>query len=62
MCRKDELFYYDSLKCCDCQSRENLHANRYSERVLCLECINEKLNEAEVKTIQITVIENDIEG
>lgn len=61
MCRKDEPFYYDSLKCCECGSRNDLHSNRYSDRVMCLSCLNNKLKQSEVKTIQIDVIEVEIE-
>lgn len=61
MCRKDEPFYYDSLKCCECSSRNDLHGNRYSDRIMCLSCLNQKLKQSETKTIQIDVIEVELE-
>ena len=62
MCRKDEPFYYDSLKCCECSSRNDLHGNRYSGRVKCFSCLSVELSKKnKVKTIQIDVIEVEIE-
>ena len=44
---KNNLFYFDSVKCDECGSTEDVYKNRYNEQCLCNVCINKKLKESE---------------
>lgn len=58
---RDNLFHYDSLKCSECGSNHELYQNRFNDRVLCVQCINNKLREVEAKKPDLFIMENEDE-
>lgn len=44
---KNNLYYFESVKCGECGSRDDVYKNRYNEQCLCLVCLNNKLKESE---------------
>ena len=44
---KNNLFYFDSVKCDECGATEDVCKNRYTEQCLCNICINTQLKESE---------------
>lgn len=42
---KNDPRYYDPLACQSCGSKIDLCAHRYHDDLLCMDCLNRKLNE-----------------
>ena len=61
MCKKDDPYYFESMMCDTCDSRENLYRHRYNDRVRCLSCVNGQLIQAS-KEQEATLIVKDDKG
>ena len=60
MCRNDP-YQFRAAFCEDCESTTDLYINRFRDNVKCISCINKILEAAKVETVQIDVIEVEIE-
>jgi len=43
--KENNPFYFEALKCRECESTENLYQHRYNETTLCVHCVNKLLAE-----------------
>lgn len=54
-------YYFTSVKCDECGSSKEVYKNRYTDNLLCIDCLNKQLNEVAPKQKQEFVIEEQVD-